>query len=91
MRWMIAVVSAGLLAGCASRVPPPRTSLHRAPRPAQSQSQSQYQPATTRPQAQPSSGTPIKLDTPTPAPAGPGSNIPLEGFRPMRSQSRSGA
>jgi len=79
MRWVVAMASAGVLAGCATQAPP-RTAVHRAGRPAVS--------TVSKPLA---TGTPVKLDAPTPPPEGPGANAPLEGFRPMRNQSRPGA
>lgn len=80
MRWVV-VVSVGVLAGCATTAPTPRISAHR-PHHA-------VPLATAKPT--PPASTPVKLEAPTPPPEGPGSNVPLEGFRPMRNQSRSGA
>ena len=81
MRWWAVVASGGLIAGCAARPPPKPVALHRPPH--------HTQPAAARPDAP--AGTPVKLDQPTPAPEGPGSNVPLEGFRPLRTQTRPAA
>ena len=86
MRWAVVVASAGVLCGCASRPsppPPPRVVLHRPHRPAAT--------ATASTAHTPPASTPVKLDPPSPPPEGPGANVPLEGFRPMRSQPKPGA
>jgi len=83
MRWAVVVASAGVLCGCATQAPPPRVVLHRPHRPAATATAS-------KPQTAPAS-TPVKLDPPSPRPEGPGANVPLEGFRPMRSQTKPGA
>jgi hypothetical protein len=80
MRWVLALAGAGLVAGCATQRPPPRVVVHRPTHPAS---------AATKPST--AASTPVKLDAPTPAPEGPGANVPLEGFRPLRGQAKTGA
>ena len=78
MRWMAVLACTTLLAACVSHRPGrPRTG--RNGRPPQ------------RPSRRNRRHTPVKLDTPTPRPQGPGSNVPLEGFRPLRSPASPGA
>jgi hypothetical protein len=84
MRWTMAVMSLVVLAGCATRPPATRVIAH-PHRPAQ------HPTASAKPSQSPNPSTPVKLEAPTRPPEGPGSNVPLEGFRPMRNQSRSGA
>ena len=83
MRRLVAIASIGVLAGCASQAPPPRVVLHRSERPAPAVAVKRSPPVTA--------ATPVKVVPPAPVSDGPGANVPLEGFRPMRGQTRSGA
>ena len=83
-RNVIVILSAGVLAGCATRMPPPRIVVHHPTHPAAPRREA------AEPDAKPANAA-FKPPAPTPKPQGPGSQVPLEGFRPMHTQTQPGA
>ena len=84
MRRMLAVACLSALAGCATK-PPPRLALQRPHR------RPPVAAASARPAAMAPPAMPARLQAPTPRLEGPGANVPLEGFRPMRGAAGAGA